>query len=74
MEAELNEYGKGRLSVIQEIAEFCQKQIQDAKAVKFLSETTSHKEAHLSGVISAHSRTKQQLKKKLNNLKFINQQ
>ena len=64
-EHDLDDYGKGRLSVIKELQEFLNKQIREAKKAKGRD---SYKNAHLSGVLNAHARTKHQLKKKLNNL------
>ena len=64
----LDEYGKGRLSVLKEIDLFCKKQGQSA--VESKGEDT-HKNAHLAGVISAHDRTRRSIKVKIDNLRIL---
>jgi len=70
----LDEYGKGRHSVLNEIEAYCQDKLETAIEAKpqYPSDPLqSHKRAHLAGVIQTLSRVLQLIEKKQNNLKEI---
>lgn len=63
----LDEYGKGRQSVISEMIEWCEKEINSIKEHGIDSNT--HIAATMSGQIKAYIKTKQRLTVKNNRLK-----
>ncbi len=69
MKSKLDDYGKGRLSVITELYDFCEKQSEFAHKAKHNTKNT-HKNAHLSGVTGSYNHMKQFLDKKKANLKM----
>ena len=64
----LDEYGRGRLSVLREIERFCEMQGKTATESKG---ENKYKNAHLAGVIDAHNRTRMLIKVKIEKLKTV---
>lgn len=69
----LDTYGKGRFSVIIEMINFIQKEIDSAIVAKYKAESEGDKfkACHLSGVIKSGNKYKQELDNKLKKLKLI---
>lgn len=68
---ELDKYGRGRKSVIDEMMKYCDDQAEKARSNKLrwaISKKDIAKNAHLAGVISMCARIKVRLRDKLNNL------
>ena len=70
---ELNEYGKGRKSVIDEMIQFIDHDITKSKMAKKEAQESKqgYKEATIQGHIQGLIKAKQRLNTKLNNLKTV---
>lgn len=66
----LDEYGRGRLSMILEMREWCEKEIEKIKSWPKMNKINSHASATMSGQVKAYTKVIDRLRVKTQRLKI----